>query len=179
MNETLNKNYSMDPDSFEVPRQSNSDKANRLVYRANEIKPAANLEEIQKQNNIQHNKTSDKNNSSNKFRPSPGLKSPMSKNEAVENPKDKEDKKPYYGKVLVFAIIVLIIIEYYAYIFARLEFSKGILIFTIQINRQLQLRSSQHAHTIYISHFILYDDMEPNSHNDYSSRRNTFILGMY
>jgi len=134
MNESLNKNYSMDPDSFEVPRQS-SDKANRVVYRANEIKPAANLEIIQKQNNLQHIPTIEKNNLSNKFRPSTGLKSPISKKEGVENQKDKEDKKPYYGKALVFAIIVLIVIEYYVYILGRLEYSKGIFIFTTLTNR--------------------------------------------
>jgi hypothetical protein len=118
MDETINKNFNVDPDSFEVPRQSSEDKTNRLVYRTNEIKPATNLEEIQKQNTITQNQIKEKENE--------GIKSRQSTNKNITTPKSKEekkekDKKPYYGRTLVFVIIILIIIEYYVYVFERLD----------------------------------------------------------
>ena len=116
MDETISRNFSVDPDSFEVPRQSSADRTNRLVYRTNEIKPATNLEEIQKQNTINQNKIKEKENE--------GRES-TSKNLATPNSKeDKKDKKPYYGRTLVIVILILIIVEYYVYVFERLDNNK-------------------------------------------------------
>lgn len=134
MDETINRNFNIDPDSFEVPRHSSIDRTNRLVYRTNEIKPAANLEEIQKQNNFNQFINKEKENDSNKLRQANNFnrQSPTSKEGSNNNigvndnlkEKDKE-KKPYYGKTLVIVILVLIILEYYAYVLNRLENSKG------------------------------------------------------
>jgi hypothetical protein len=128
MDETINRNFSVDPDSFEVPRHSSVERTNRLVYRTNEIKPAANLEEIQKQNDLNHILSRDKENESNIKRQNSNYNrnSQTSKEDRKEKetPKEKE-KKPYYGKTLVIVIVILIILEYYAYVLNRLENSKG------------------------------------------------------
>jgi len=116
MDETISRNFSVDPDSFEVPKQSSVDKANRLVYRTNENKPATNLEEIQKQNTINQNKIKEKENEA---------KSPTSKHlPTPNNLEDKKEKKPYYGRTLVIVILIFIIVEYYVYVFERLDNNK-------------------------------------------------------
>ena len=132
MDETINKNFNVDPDSFEVPRNSSVDRTNRLVYRTNEIKPAANLEEIQRQNDLNQILNKEKEYESNKKKQTPNKLSPTSKGERIEKEREREkekdkdkEKKPYYGKTLVIAIVVLIIAEYYVYVFERLEKSNG------------------------------------------------------
>ena len=79
--------------------------------------------------------------------------------------KDKKKDKKYYGKFLILIILIIISIEYYAYVFEVKIYESKKLLFNCNFINNISYFSFVIINSFYINH-------------EYKSRRNTFILGI-